>query len=96
MSTQPTFWDITAGKHGGDPQSKAANLRAHPHKAYSRELVMHVLRIKGDKGATCREVSEYLNLPMHKVNGRLTELVAMGRAFKTSQVRDGGRVIQKC
>lgn len=94
-SSQMTIFDVSEAKHQGNQESKAANLKAHPHKAQSRELVMHVLRIKGSKGATCKEIASYLNLPMHKVSGRCTELVAEGRAFKTSEIRDCGRVIQK-
>lgn len=88
---QAELFDVCAAKHGGSQESKAANLKAHPHKAKSRELVMHVLRIKG--AATCKEIADYLNLPMHKVSGRLTELIAAGQARKSDAVRDGGRVI---
>lgn len=91
MTSQPNLFDVCAGKHGGVPESKAANLKARAKKSVNRELILHTLRIKG--GATCKEVADYLSLPMHKCSGRLTELVAAGRANKSEVTRDGGRVI---
>lgn len=91
MTQAELIFDVTAGKHGGVPESKVANLKARPHKTKSRDLVLHVLRIKG--GATCKEVAEFLSVPMHKCSGRMTELIAGGRAKKSDVVRDGGRVV---
>lgn len=87
------LFDVTARKHGGNEQSQNAN-PSPASKAKSREMVFNVLNIRGHRGATCREISQVLNRPMHAISGRITELIAEGRARKSAwRNRDGGRVI---
>lgn len=88
------LFDVSARKHGGNPQSENANLAAQPGKAKAREMVFNVLNIRGQRGATCREISQVLNKPMHAISGRITELIVEGRARRSAwRNRDGGRVI---
>jgi hypothetical protein len=46
------------------------------------------------RGATCKELSNHLKKSMHKISGRMTELVELGLAPKIEIVRAGGRVVE--
>lgn len=88
------LFDVSARKHGGNEQSENANLVAQPGKAKAREMIYNVLLSREKRGATCREISRIINRPMHSISGRITELIAEGRAKKHEWItRDGGRVI---
>jgi hypothetical protein len=94
MSTQLNIFDICAGKHGGSPESKAANLRVQPHKNSMRGRVLELLKAKGERGATSQEIALELRRPLHTISGRVTELLAAELAYKTEITRDGGRVVR--
>lgn len=90
MTTQPLLpFDVCARKHGGNEESRRANLRAS--KAESRQEVYEALLTHGDM--TCKEIAAKLGKPMHKISGRLSELKALGSVEPTLLVRDGGRVL---
>lgn len=84
-------FDVSAGKHRGNKQSKAANPTGIS-KTEIREQVMWVLLHYGP--STCKEISERLNKPMHKVSGRISELKALGMVEPTGFVRNKGGVVR--
>lgn len=83
-------FDISAGKHKGNAQSKAANLKVS--KTESREQVMYVLLHYG--ASTCKEIAQKLGKPMHYVSGRITELKKLGMVEPTGIVRNGGGIVR--
>lgn len=99
MATNPTGaqsflpFDVTAGKHGGNPESKAANLKIEPHKRSLRERVYAHIVLAGTLGLTCKEISLKEGRPMHAISGRLSELKTMGEIQESTRTRDGGRVL---
>lgn len=89
--TQPMLpFDVCAGKHRANSESRAANLKIS--KAESREQVMRVLL--GSGPMTCKEIASRLGKEMHTISGRITELKALGMVEPTTELRDGGRVIR--
>lgn len=86
-------FDITERKHGGNPESKAANLRIEPHKRTLRERVYARLALAGNHGATCKEIAQLEGREMHAISGRITELKKLGSIQETARTRDGGRVL---
>ena len=100
MSANPTgaqssflFGDICSKKHGGNPESKAANFKIEPHKFSLRQRVYSRLVLAGTYGATCKEISLLEGRPMHAISGRLSELKAQGEIQESERTRDGGRVL---
>lgn len=62
--------------------------------AESRQRIVDVLRAQGNWGMTCKEIAVALNIPMHHVSGRCTELIELGKLYKLELTRDGGRVLR--
>lgn len=85
--------DICSKKHGGNPQSKAANFKIEPHKFTLRQRVYSRLVLAGAFGATCKEIAQLEGRPMHCISGRIAELKADGEIQESTRVRDGGRVL---
>lgn len=86
-------FDISARKHQGNPESKAANLKIKPHKFSFRQRVYSRIVLAGTYGATCKEISLLEGRPMHAVSGRLSELKAMGEIQESQRTREGGHVL---
>lgn len=84
-STDTDTADITAGRHGGNPESAAANDSISPDKARLRRLVLTFIRHRGLVGATSDEVEISLRLSHQTVSARISELKASG------ELRDTGR-----
>lgn len=76
--------DITANRHGGNPESVAAHRRLKAKKKILRERVFLAIDDCGLIGLTCRELAEDWEVPMHRISGRFTELKADGRIRKPS------------
>ena len=100
MSANPTgaqasfrFGDVCSGKHGGNPESKAANFRAEPHKFSLRQRVYSRIVLGGRYGRTCKEIALEEGRPMHAISGRISELKAMGEIQESTRTREGGRVL---
>lgn len=83
--------DICANRHGGNPQSKAANCRVGYTKAEQRRHVLTFIQVRGALGATTDEVAAGMGKPPNAVSGRLTELKAAGLIVKcgTRRTRSG-------
>jgi AraC-like DNA-binding protein len=88
--TQTDFiWDVCAGKHGGNPQSKAANLRIQPHKETARKRVFDLIKESGKNGATVKEIARKLGKYPNHLSGRITELTADGNITPSGIQREG-------
>ena len=86
---------------GNDPSkgkdvdtSKAAWSKARVTAAESRQRIVDTLRAQGNWGMTCKEIANALNVPMHHVSGRCTELIELGILRKTEIARNGGKVLR--
>lgn len=95
MSTQPSLFDVCAAKHGGDPQSVAANQKAQSTKRVWHARILDTLTWRGEYGATCKEIAEVWQVEMHRISGRISELLVLGMVKKSDKTRFGGRVIVK-
>jgi hypothetical protein len=90
--SQPTLWDVTARKHGGNQQSIAANLRSSAFKETNRERIRTQIAACGFAGATLKELKISKGdrfLYPNELSPRLTELVAMQLIFPSGRRRDG-------
>lgn len=79
--------DITAGRHGGNPESAEASASIDPDKARLRRLVVAYVRTCGEAGATCDEVEEALGLAHQTASARITEAKALGELRRTDDRR---------
>lgn len=83
------YTDININRHGSDPQSNAANVRAAPGKVKVRSQVIGALYIAGRTGLTLKDICALLKRQPHQVSGRITELKALGLIERTGGVYDG-------
>ena len=86
------FQDVCSNKHGGNAQSVQANRKVSSTKVKSQQLVLEVLRQYGP--LTCKEIAAQMDVEMHTVSGRITELKEQGLVRSTAVCRDGGRVVE--
>ena len=84
--------DPTRHKHHGELTSQMAWKKAHTRRAECQQEVLDALRSVYPRGLTCKELSAVLNKAMHKISGRITELLEDGLVRK-GEIRNGGRVI---
>lgn len=81
-------------KHGGTDTSNAAWEKARHGVAECQQIILDVLRHSHSYGMTCKEIAGVLGKAMHKISGRITELLESGLVRKSGEIRDGGKVIQ--
>jgi DNA invertase Pin-like site-specific DNA recombinase len=92
--TQTDFiWDVTAGRHGGNKQSRAANLRINQFKETNRERIRSQIAAAGFAGLTINELKIYDDnkqrfKPANELSPRLTELVALGLIYPSGRQRE--------
>jgi hypothetical protein len=84
--------DPTRHKHHGVLTSQMAWEKARTRRAECQQEVLDALCSVQPEGLTCKELSAVLNKAMHKISGRITELLEDGLVRK-GEVRNGGRVI---
>lgn len=86
-TTDTASWatDITARKHKGNSESIAANPQPSV-KSKARDTIVWLLR---GRSRTSKEIADAMNVPLHFVSGRLSELKAMNKIYKTGIRRDG-------
>jgi hypothetical protein len=85
-------FDVTASRHGGNEQSRQANLRASVFKETNRERIRTQIAACGFAGATLKELKIAKGdrfLYPNELSPRLTELVAMQLIFPSGRRRDG-------
>ena len=63
--------DICRAKHGGNPQSEAANASIHGRKPSLRLQIQHYLRLKP---STTEEVAIALHMRMSTASARMSEM----------------------
>jgi predicted Rossmann fold nucleotide-binding protein DprA/Smf involved in DNA uptake len=80
MNNTPT--DITANKHGGNPESEAAHKKRKPTAKAQRERVYRAILAAGLDGMTVHELAEKWNVAPNQISGRFSELKADGRIEK--------------
>ena len=79
MVMQATLpFDITARKHGGNPESRAANLAISASKEVVRKRVLEFAAGRGERGITADEVAEAFHCTHNHVAPRISELRTMG------------------
>lgn len=83
--------DVCRTKHGGDQKSEAANRKVHASKQPMRDRILALL-LSG--GRTSKEIAGEVNRPLHAISGRLTELLAAGKIYKSEDERDGCAVLK--
>jgi hypothetical protein len=86
-------FDVTAGKHKGNPNSRAANLRVISIKVTLRERVRIFIAGCDYRGATVHELSDHLGKPVHSISGRLSELKIEQKIFDSGRSRNGASVL---
>lgn len=79
--------DICRGKHGGHPQSEAANRALHPRKQRLRDRILDYVRSCGARGTTRDEIVTALDIPLATVSGRCAELKFEGLLLENGQTR---------
>jgi hypothetical protein len=84
--------DPSRHKHHGVDTSQMAWEKARTRRAECQQEVLNALRSVHPEGLTCKELSAVLNKAMHKISGRITELLEDGLVRK-GETRNGGRVI---
>jgi hypothetical protein len=77
IGSQLTFDDICAGRHGGNPESVAANPRSDT-KARDQAAILMELERCGERGATCDELEWQTGLSHQTCSARCSELKASG------------------
>ena len=85
--------DICRNKHGGNPQSEAANRLVN--KPRGRQQALDFIRARGSLGATSSEFALSVGKHPHQVSGRFSELkrdgdiVELTDEYGETVVRDG-------
>jgi hypothetical protein len=90
--TQNSFiWDVSARKHGGNPNSVAANLKAQQFKTTNRQRILEQIAACGFAGATIKELKIAKGdrfLYPNELSPRLTELVALRLIYPSGRQRE--------
>ena len=83
--------DICSGKHGGNSES----IEANPSQFAKRQAHERILAILQVCNKTGQEVANVLNVPYHKISGRISELRHKLRLIEpTGERRNGGAVLR--
>lgn len=81
MTTQTTIdFDVCEKRHGGNPESIAANKRNAPTKGDQRAAVL--CACQRTNGVTCRELAEEWGVGMNQISGRFSELKKTDEIWK--------------
>ena len=92
-SPYPDPRDITARKHGGNPQSADAFDSVKDHLPAARARVLEKIRAAGVHGLTVKEIARALGKGLNAVSPRLTELLDAKAVKDSGRRRDGCRVL---
>jgi hypothetical protein len=79
--------DITASRHRGAETSEEAHAKIAPTLADQRERVYAFIRSRGHTGATGEEVAIALEMRVHSVSGRVSELLRDARVYTDGRKR---------
>ena len=86
-----TTYDICANRHGGNPESAAANERTQ--KERDRKRVLWAIVNAGARGATCDELERTLTLKHQTCSARCSELLRDGMISRA--VKDDGSHVKR-
>jgi hypothetical protein len=83
--------DICRNYHGGNPESKKANLRVASVKSFDRARILKFLAEQGWTGATCDEIETELKMSHQTASARCAELKEENEVIKsgTRKTRTG-------
>jgi len=89
-TTGLALFDVCRNRHGGAPESVAANIQGMRggRRRRMREDVFAAIREAGLEGITCKELAELWGVGMNVISGRFTELKLDQRIVKCGR-RDG-------
>ncbi len=82
------LFDMCAGRHRGNRESREAFARISERRSAQRERVYAWVQRSGPDGITCRELASAWGCGMNQISGRFSELKASGRIRKVG-VREG-------
>ncbi len=90
MSRNP-YIDITAGRHGGNKQSQAANIELAPYKVGWQEKILGLMAIRDAQGlgTSRRHAADHFGKEAGQISGRFTELKVAGLIEETKFIEDG-------
>jgi len=78
MTQRAKIEDITSGRHGGNPESEAAQAgRAHRAQSQRLKVLLEVLH-GGIRGITVDELAEKWGAEVNRISGRFSELCRDG------------------
>jgi hypothetical protein len=91
-------FDISARKHQGNKNSRAANLKLIPHKSGIRARIVAQVAAMDYQGLTVNEIKIWDDVkarykPINEFSGRVTEAKALGELFDSGRNRDGCAVL---
>jgi len=81
------FKDITANRHGGNPESQEANVSIAKNKEAVRMEVFEWAKKQGSKGITADETAAHFNCTHNHVAPRIAELKAMKVLVRSGERR---------
>jgi len=87
--------DITANRHGGNPQSSAAHDRISCDKARRRAAVLEAIGLAGRNGLTTKELAEKWECASNDISGRFSELKVGVRPLIKPAMNEGGEQIRR-
>lgn len=74
MNQQLDFFDTTARKHRGNPESRAAHTDVRETAAATRAKILAQIDAAGPAGLTCDEAAVINDTTPNAISGRFTEL----------------------
>lgn len=91
MVERNPYTDITAGNHGGNKQSNAANIVIAPYKLSWREKILGYMAQRDEQGlgTSCRHAADHFGKEGGQIGGRFTELKVDGLIEPTKNVEAG-------
>jgi len=84
--------DVTANKHGGNPNSVAAYAKGSARHECERDAILAILH-RHPFGLTSKEIGEMVEKPLHAISGRFSELKQSGKIYGTGERRKGAEVL---
>lgn len=93
-----THWadqDITANKHQQNPASVKAHEVVQLTKRQVCSKVYEYIVAQRDRGATSKETSRALNMPLQTVSARMSDLLALEMIEETDMPRREGCGVRK-
>lgn len=87
MTAWPDEQDITARKHGGDPNSAEAHKSIKKDKSQTHQAILNYLARRPITGATCEEIELALTLSHQTCSARISELRANQRIISVGDRR---------